>query len=132
MKHLVLAPMMINETCIGVVEILSFKKLKGYRMSFIEKLLETFSSIINTERANLKLRILIEHSNKQAKELKEREEQLQMNIEEIKATQEEAARREDELIRLAEEAASREEMMTYEIEKLRSRLEELSGKPYEG
>jgi ligand-binding sensor domain-containing protein len=126
LKHILLAPLKINDQCIGVVEIGSFRKIKGYRVSFIDKLLETFSSIINTEQSNAKLKKLIDYSTIQARELAEREDQLRMNLEEIMATQEESARREDELIKLAEESASREEMLNQEIEALKAKIEQLS------
>jgi streptogramin lyase len=127
LKHLLFAPMKINDQCIGVVEIGSFKKIKGYRVSFVEKLMESFTSTISTEKANAKLKKLIDHSVMQSKELAESEEQLRMNLEEIMATQEESTRREDELIKLAEESATHEEMLNQEIEVLRKKLEDLSG-----
>jgi GAF domain-containing protein len=123
LKHLILAPLKVNEECIGVVEIGSYKKIKGYRISFIEKLMESFASTISTELANSRLKRLIDRSGTQAKELAENEEQLRLNLEEIMATQEESARREDELIKLAEESATREEMLNQEIEMLKSQLE---------
>jgi hypothetical protein len=124
LKHLLLAPLKVNEQCIGVLELGSFRKIKGYRLSFVEKLLETFVSIVNTQQSNKKLLKLIEYSTGQSKELEEREEQLRMNLEEIMATQEESARREDELIKLAEESATREEMLGQEIMELKTRLGE--------
>jgi len=127
LKHLLFAPLKINDQCIGVIEIGSFRKIKGYKVSFIEKLLETFASNINTEKANEKLKRLIEHSTLQSKELAESEEQLRMNLEEIMATQEESARRESELIRLAEESAAHEEMLNREIDVLKKTIAE-SGK----
>jgi DNA repair exonuclease SbcCD ATPase subunit len=131
LKHLVLAPLRVNEECIGVVELGSFKKIKGYRISFIEKLMETFASTISTEQANMRLKKLIEQSTKQSKELAENEEQLRLNLEEIMATQEESTRREDELIKLAEESATREEMLSQEIESLKNKISELTGQPFE-
>jgi ligand-binding sensor domain-containing protein len=128
LKHLLFAPMKINDQCIGVVEIGSFRKIRGYRVSFIEKLMESFTSTISTEKANAKLKKLIDHSVMQSKELAESEEQLKMNLEEIMATQEESTRREDELIKLAEESATHEEMLNQEIEDLRKKLEDLSNK----
>jgi ligand-binding sensor domain-containing protein len=128
LKHLLFAPMKINDICIGVIEIGSFKKIRGYRVSFVEKLLESFTSVISTEKANAKLKKLIDHSTMQSKELAESEEQLRMNLEEIMATQEESARREDELIKLAEESATHEERLNQEIELLRKQLDELTGK----
>lgn len=128
LKHLVFAPLKVNEECIGVVEIGSFRKIKGYRITFIEKLMETFATIINIDQANSRLKNLIEKSSLQSKELEASEEQLRLNLEQIMATQEESARREDELIRLAEEAATREEMLNQEIEALKTRIEELARK----
>jgi hypothetical protein len=128
LKHLIFAPLKVNEECIGVVEIGSFKKIKGYRISFIEKLMETFATIINIDQANVRLKVLIEKSSLQSKELEASEEQLRLNLEQIMATQEESARREDELIKLAEESATREEMLNQEIEMLKARNELLSGK----
>jgi ligand-binding sensor domain-containing protein len=129
LKHLVLAPLNINDQCIGVVELGSIKKIKGFRVSFIEKLMETFASTIITEQANIRLKQLIERSNKQANELAENEDQLRQNLEEIMATQEESTRREDELIKLAEESATREEVLNQEIYELKQKIEQLTGKP---
>ncbi len=130
LKHLVLAPLMINEECIGVVELGSFKKIKGYRIAFIEKLMESFAAIINTEQSSARLKMLIERSTLQSQELEASEEQLRLNLEQIMATQEESARREDELIKLSEESATREEILGQEIERLKSRIEQLTGKPF--
>jgi hypothetical protein len=129
LKHLVLAPLKINDECIGVVELGSFRKIKGYRISFIEKLMESFAAIINTELASARLKMLIEKSTLQSQELEASEEQLRLNLEQIMSAQEESARREDELIRLSEESATREEMLGQEIERLKSRIVELTGKP---
>ncbi len=128
-KHLVLAPLMVNNNCIGVIELGSFKKIKGYRISFIEKLVETFASTILTEQANNRLKILIEQSTLQAKELSENEEKLRKNLEELMAAQDESSNREDELIKMAEEAATREEMMSQEIEMLKNQIGLLSSQP---
>jgi DNA repair exonuclease SbcCD ATPase subunit len=126
LKHLLFAPLMANDQCLGVMEIGSFRKIKGYRVSFVEKLLESFSATISTQKANSKLRKLIERSELQSRELAESEEQLRMNLEEIMATQEESARREDELIKLAEESATHEEMLNQEIENLKKQIENLT------
>ena len=128
LRHILLVPLKINEQCIGVTELGSFRKLKGYRVSFIEKLMETYASIINTEKANARLKKLIEHSTLQAKEHQEREEQMRMNLEEMMATQEESTRREDELINLAEESATQEEKLKNEIDLLKVRIENIAGK----
>jgi ligand-binding sensor domain-containing protein len=124
-KHLVLAPLVVVNECVGVIELGSFKKIKGYRITFIEKLAENFASTVLTEKANARLRKLIEQSNLQAEELSQNEESIRMNLEELMAAQEESARREDELIRQAEEAANHEEMLNNEIELLKLQIKEI-------
>jgi tRNA G10 N-methylase Trm11 len=124
-KHLVLAPLVVVNECVGVIELGSFKKIKGYRITFIEKLAENFASTVLTEKANSRLRTLIEQSNKQTEELSQNEESIRMNLEELMAAQEESARREDELIRQAEEAANHEEMLNNQIELLKLKIKEI-------
>ncbi len=128
LKYLLLFPLKVHELVVGVIEIASFRKLKGYKIAFIEKICETFASMIASVKSNNKLRKLIEKANRQAIELREREEELRQNLEEMKATQEEAARREDELIKYAEEAASREEMLNQRIEELEMKLKMIQEK----
>jgi GAF domain-containing protein len=128
LKHLLLAPLKINNECVGVVELGSFRKIKGYRISFVEKLMETFAGIIHTELYSARLKKLIEQSDLQSKELEASEEQLRMNLEEIMSTQEESSRREDELIKLVEESATREEMLNQEIATLKLKIDQLTGK----
>jgi chromosome segregation ATPase len=117
-----LAPLKVNEVSVGVIEIGSFKKIKGYKVAFIEKLCENLASTVATEKSNAKLKKLIDQTRQQAAELQEREEELRQNLEEMQATQEESARREDELIKYAEEAATREEMLNQKIEELEVKL----------
>ncbi len=124
-KYLVLAPLIVDHECIGVLEIGSFRKIKGYRITFIEKVVETFASTVFTEQANSKLKKYYEQTAEQTRELAQNEETLRMNLEELMAAQEESARREDELIKLAEEAATREEMLTQEIETLKEQIEKM-------
>jgi hypothetical protein len=122
LKHLLLAPLKVNELAVGVIEIASFRKIKGYKVAFVEKLCETFASTVSTEKSNAKLKKLIDQTRKQAEELQEGEEELRQNLEEMQASQEESGRREDELIQYAEEAASREELLNKKIEDLETKI----------
>ncbi|MBN2275398.1 MAG: GAF domain-containing protein [Bacteroidales bacterium] len=128
LKHLLLAPLKVNEMSVGVVELGSFRKIKGYKVSFVEKICENLASTVATEKANAKLKKLIEQTRKQAAELQEGEEELRQNLEEMQATQEESVRREDELIKYAEEAASREEILNQKIEQLEQQIKDLTEK----
>jgi ligand-binding sensor domain-containing protein len=128
MKHLLLAPLKVNEMSVGVIEIGSFRKIRGYKVAFVEKLCDTLASTIATEKSNAKLKKLIEQTRKQAAELQEGEEELRQNLEEMQATQDESVRREDELIKYAEEAATREEILNQKIEELENQIKRLAGK----
>jgi hypothetical protein len=128
LKHLLLAPLKVNEVAVGVIEIASFRKIKGYKVAFVEKLCETFASTVSTEKSNAKLKKLIDQTRKQAEELQEGEEELRQNLEEMQATQEESGRREDELIHYAEESASREELLNKKIEELETKIKDLTKK----
>ena len=128
LRHLLLAPLKVNEAAVGVIEIGSFRKIKGYKVVFVEKLCETFASTVSTEKSNAKLKRLIDQTRKQAEELQEGEEELRQNLEEMQATQEESGRREDELIQYAEEAASREELLNKKIEELETKIKNLTEK----
>lgn len=122
LKHLILFPLIVSDTCIGVIELASFKKLKGFRISFVEKMIETLASTINTERANLKMKKIIDESGKQTREIQEREHQLRIQLEENMAKQEESNLRESEFTHDIEEAAKREENLNRQIKKLKTAL----------
>jgi ligand-binding sensor domain-containing protein len=128
LKHLLLAPLIVNEIPVGVIEIASFRKIKGYKVAFVEKICETVASIVTTEKANAKLKHLIDQTRQQSAELQEREEELRQSLEEMKATQEESSRREDELIKYAEEAASREEILNQKIDELEGQAQNMNEK----
>jgi ligand-binding sensor domain-containing protein len=102
-KSLVLLPINLDQNKIGVIEIASFQKLEPYKINFIQKINETLTSILSTEKANARMRLLLERMNMQAEELKAHEEEMRQNLEEMQATQEEARRREEELLAIIKE-----------------------------
>ena len=124
-KFLIFIPIKMDETIQGVIEIASFKKLKGYRVSFIQKMAETLTSIISTEKATQRMLKIVEQSKLQSEELLAQEEVLRQNLEEMSATQEDAIRREDDLIKQAEEFATNETLLQDELEKLKSENQKL-------
>ena len=125
-KFIVLVPLSLDENVLGVIELASFNKLKGYKVLFLEKAAENLASILNTMKANSRLTKMIEQFKMQAEEMSAQEEEMRQNMEEMQATQEEAARREDELITIAEEAATREELLNQKLEDLKNKNEELT------
>ncbi len=119
-KYIIFVPIRMDETVEGVIEVASFKKLKGYKVSFVQKMAETLTSIITSEKTTQKMLKVVEQSELQAKELSAQEEELRQNLEEMSATQEETARREGELVRQAEKFTSDETSSRKEIKALRS------------
>ncbi len=124
-KYMIFIPVKMDETIEGVIEIGSFKKLKGYKVSFIQKMAETLTSIISSEKATQRMLKIVEQSKQQSEELVTQEEVLRQNLEEMTATQEEAIRREDDLIKQAEEFASNESLLQDELEKLKNENQKL-------
>ncbi len=124
-KYVVLVPLKQDETVIGIIELASFNKFKGYKILFLEKAAENLTGILSTVTANSRLTKMIEQFRIQAEELAAQEEEMRQNMEEMQATQEEAARREDELIIVAEEAATREELLNQTLEELKNKNAEL-------
>ncbi|MBN2213227.1 MAG: GAF domain-containing protein [Bacteroidales bacterium] len=119
-KYIIFIPIKMDESVEGVIEVASFKKLKGYKVSFVQKMAETLTSIITSEKATQKMFKIVEQSKLQSEELAAQEETLRQNLEEMSAAHEEASRREDDLIKQAEEFASNETILQEEIESLRS------------
>lgn len=124
-KYLIFIPIKMDETIEGVIEVASFKKLKGYRVSFVQKMAETLTSIISTEKATQRMLKIVDQSKLQSEELLAQEETLRQNLEEMSATQEDAMRREDDLIKQAEEFATNETLLQDELEKLKSENQKL-------
>ena len=124
-KYLIFIPIKMDETIEGVIEVASFKKLKGYRVSFVQKMAETLTSIISTEKATQRMLKIVEQSKLQSEELLTKEEVLRQNLEEMSATQEDAMRREDDLIKQAEEFATNETLLQDELEKIKSENQKL-------
>ena len=127
-KYLALVPVKIDEIEVGVIELASFKKLKGYKVAFVQKVSESLASMISSEKSSEKMMRLVEQSRIQAEELAEQEEEMRQNLEEMVATQEESSRREEDLIKQAEEFASHEILLQEEIETLKAENEELKEK----
>ena len=127
-KHIVFIPIKMDESVIGVIEIASFKKLKGYKVSFIQKMSETLHSIISSEKFTEKMLKMVEQSKLQSEELLAQEEIMKQNLEEMAESQQEAMQREDFLVKQAEEFATNEALMQDEISKLKTEIEDLKNK----
>lgn len=94
---LLLAPIVINDIVMGVIEIASLNEVPEYQIKFLTTLGENIASTILNVRTNEKTQHLLNESKVRGDELSAQEEELRQNMEELQATQEEAARREKEM-----------------------------------
>ena len=92
LRHAILAPILHEDTCLGVIEIASIKKLESYKLEFFYKLSENFASALAITKANEQTKTMLEQNLVQSEELKAQEEEMRQNMEEMKATQEELKR----------------------------------------
>lgn len=85
---LAIVPIKANEKTEGILEVAGFTALPDYKIKFIEKICEGFASVVRAAKINDRTRALLESTQKQAEELREKEEQARQNLEELHATQE--------------------------------------------
>ncbi|HUX54980.1 MAG TPA: PAS domain-containing protein [Williamwhitmania sp.] len=90
---LLLVPLKVEDTILGVIEIASFYKLQKHEIEFVEKIAQNIGSTIQTVRINEKTKKLLEQSQQQAEIMAAQEEEMRQNMEELQATQEESARK---------------------------------------
>lgn len=95
-RNILLAPMVMDEQVVGVLELASFNVFEPYKIEFIKKVVEsaaaTYANMISAERTKQ----LLTESREQAEQLKSQEEEMRQNLEELSATQEEIGRRQVE------------------------------------
>ena len=96
-NYLLLVPLMINETVLGVVELASFNEIPQYQIDFLQTLGENIASTISNVRITEQTNQLLSESKMRSEELSSQEEELRQNMEELQATQEESVRRENEM-----------------------------------
>jgi PAS domain S-box-containing protein len=94
---LIIIPLKVNETIVGVMELASLKKYEQHERALLEKFAESIASTIATVRINERTRLLLEQSQQQTEEMRSQEEEMRQNMEELTATQEEMQRKESEM-----------------------------------
>lgn len=85
---ILIVPLNLKESTIGVLEIASFKPFKKYELEFIEKVAEAFAQSISTIRVSEETKKLLEKSLSREQEMKDQEERMRQNVEELYVTQE--------------------------------------------
>jgi len=95
--NLLIAPIHINKTTMGVIELLSFKNFDEYEIDFVNQLCENIAAVVASVQMNIQTSQLLKQSQYQADELAQHEEEMRQNLEEMQATQEETAKKQEEL-----------------------------------
>jgi GAF domain-containing protein len=108
-KCILIVPLKVVDTCVGVLEIASFNVLEEFEINFVEKICETIATSISTNKINERTKKLLEESQQQSEELRSQEEEMRQNMEELHATQEEMQRKQTEMEQKLADAAAREQ-----------------------
>ena len=87
-KCILIVPLNLKESTIGVLEIASFKPFKKYELEFIEKVAEALAQSISTIRVSEETKKLLGKSLSREQEMKDQEERMRQNLEELYVTQE--------------------------------------------
>jgi ligand-binding sensor domain-containing protein/septum formation inhibitor MinC len=117
--QLLLTPLKVDEMVLGVLEISVISKLEDFKIKFVEKICEMFSSNIFTSRTNKKMQDMLLNSQQQAEEMQSKEEEMRQSMEELQATQEELQRKQDQIRQIADELVHEEIGLNDFIEKIK-------------
>jgi GAF domain-containing protein len=92
-RHILIVPLKMNETVVGIVELASFTPFRPHEIAFTEKIGENVAHTVSSFRTAETTRRLLGESQQQAEHMRSQEEELRQNQEELQATQEEISRK---------------------------------------
>ncbi|MCU0451251.1 MAG: GAF domain-containing protein [Bernardetiaceae bacterium] len=92
-----IVPLKTNETIVGVVELASFQVFAPHQVAFTERLAETVAAMVQAARNAQQTLHLLQESQNQGHELRQREEEMRQNMEELQATQEAMRRAQEDV-----------------------------------
>jgi hypothetical protein len=92
-RHILIVPLKMNETVVGIVELASFTPFRPHEITFTEKIGENLAHTVSSFRTAETTRRLLDESQQQAEHMRSQEEELRQNQEELQATQEEISRK---------------------------------------
>ena len=98
-----LVPLKVNTSVIGVMELASFKTFEEHQRVFLKMIAESIGSTLSTIQVNEQTKRLLESSQQQAEEMKATEEELRQNMKELITIREEMTRKEKKYIKRIEQ-----------------------------
>jgi PAS domain S-box-containing protein len=96
-RSIVIAPLIINDTYCGALEIASFQRMEQHQIEFLKKVCENIASEIAALKTMRRTQGLLDESRGLAQALQHREEEMKRNLDELSATQAEMGRKQTEL-----------------------------------
>ena len=109
---ILLMPLKVNNTVLGVIELASFKQMDENTIKFVEKVSESIAATLTSVRINIRTSRLLEQTKLQAEEMAAAEEEMRQNLEELQSTQEEMNRIQSEQAEMVRQSEITNEMMS--------------------
>lgn len=107
---LLLMPLKVNDTIVGVLELASFKDYPEHAISLVQKFAENIASTVSGVKVNDTTRKLLAQTQEQTEAMRAQEEEMRQNMEELSATQEQMMRQMKESDLLKEQLRQREQV----------------------
>lgn len=105
-RNILVVPFKVNDVVFALIELASFSEFQKHEVQFLESLGESVAVHLQSAKANLLTKQLLETSQQQTEEMRSQEEEMRQNMEELSATQEEMVRKEQEYVRRIQELES--------------------------